>query len=145
MTYFLELKHYKDIAQIEADADSPLEELSARIKVAFNLPYDDYNDHEFSFNGHIYVPEDLVDRVREVNFETWEPDDTREEPDWFDLYRSSDDITLRDAFTVLGSAINYKQGWSEVRITLIDRDEEDETLESKYDKYDYLQDKMLNN
>ena len=142
MKYLLELKHLSDVVELEADADSKLEELSSRIKVAFDLPYDDYDDHEFCFEGHKYVPEDMVDRVREFRFETWEPDDGREEPDWFDLYRSSDDITLKDAFTVLGSAINYHQGYTTVRITLLDRDEEEENADSRFDKYDYLQDEI---
>ena len=129
--------------ELEADSESKLEELSSRLKVAFDLRYDDMGNHKFCFEGHVYVPGDMLDAVREVSFETWDPDDTREEPDWYELYRSSDDITLSEAFTVLGSAIKYKQGFNnELLITLVGREDDPANPNERFEKYDYLQDEF---
>lgn len=145
MIYFLELEnaYSHDIASIEADSESMLEELSARIKVAFSFPYDDYKNHEFNFRGHRYVPDDSVEQVREMQFETWEPNPEipTEEPDWFELYQSSD-IPLSEVFTVLGDSIVYSQGNGyKVRITLVDRKQEP-AEDTRFEEYDHLQDEF---
>lgn len=152
MIYFLELEDLKQhkLQTIEADSESLLEELSPRIKAAFDYEYADYGEHEFHFNGHIYVPDDGVGAIQEMSFETWEPaenqDDSidNEEPDWYDLYQSSN-IPLSEVFTVLGSAVKYKQGYlTEARITLIAKKElPDIGLDEHFEQYDYLQDEIL--
>ena len=143
MIYLIELEDIDthETRLLEAASDSPLEELSARIKVAFNYSYDDLDDHEFCFFGHKYVPADMVGRVSEFRFETWDPEDPREEPDWWEMYRSSDDITLEEAFTVLGSGITYHQGLRNARLTLVER-VEDSLADDRFEQYDYLQDKF---
>ena len=147
MIYFLELENVytHEIATIEADSESMLEELSARIKVAFDYPYDDNKNHEFNFRGHRYVPDDSVEQVREMRFETWEPNPELqiEEPDWFEFYQASD-IPLSEVFTVLGDSIIYKQGYGyKTRITLVDREEQHEENDTYFENYDHLQDKFL--
>lgn len=144
MIYYLEIEDLDthQLNSMEADSESMLEELSARIKVAFDYSYDDYDCHEFSFAGHRYVPADMVGAVSEMMFETWEPtSESEEEPDWFEMYRSSD-IPLSEAFTVIGSAIRYKQGYRTARITLVGRENEPANPNERFDKYDYLQDEL---
>ena len=105
--------------EIEAAEDSLLEDLSARIKVAFSLELTDFGYHSFHANGHIYVPDESVSQVMEMEFETWEPSyEGQEEPDWQYIYRPSESVRLNDVFTVLGSAVVYHQGIAEIRITL---------------------------
>ncbi|MBQ7209984.1 MAG: hypothetical protein IJS05_03710 [Paludibacteraceae bacterium] len=145
MTYLLELEdaYNRDKhTTIEADSESMLEELSARIKVAFDYPYDDLENHSFNFNGHVYVPSDSVGAVCEMMFETWDPDPELniEEPDWYEMYQSSD-IPLSEVFTVIGSAIVYKQDGWKARVTLVGR-EETPSQNDKFEKYDYLQDEI---
>lgn len=111
----------RTIVELEAAEDSPLEDLSPRIKAAFSLDYTDHGYHSFQANGHIYVPDDNVSQVTEMEFETWEPSyPEQEEPDWHSVYRSSDGTPLNQVFTVLGSAVIYHQGITEIRITLAD-------------------------
>lgn len=146
MIYFLELEEAgsHQIDSIEADSESMLEELSARIKVAFNYPYDDDKNHEFDFRGHRYVPDDSVDQIREMYFETWDPDPELEieEPDWYELFQSSD-IPLCEVFTVLGDSIIYKQGNGyKTRVTIVGREEEPIATDSHFEEYADLQDKF---
>ncbi|MBQ8100852.1 MAG: hypothetical protein IJV55_08325 [Paludibacteraceae bacterium] len=115
-----------DIVQLEAAEDSPLEELSARIKVAFSLPYNDLGFHSFQANGHIYMQEEHIPQVLEMEFETWEPAyEGHEEPDWIfmrdHVYLPSETATLSDVFTVLGSAVIYRQDFRHIRILLSER------------------------
>lgn len=145
MIYLLELEdaYNRDKhTTIEADSESMLEELSARIKVAFDYPYDDLDNHSFNFSGHVYVPSNSVDAVCEMMFETWDPDPELniEEPDWYEMYQSSD-IPLSEVFTVIGSAVVYKQDGRKARVTLVGRNEEP-SLNDKFEKYDYLQDEI---
>ena len=144
MTYLLKIEGNfgHEAVELRADSESMLEELSARIKTAFELPYTDHGDHEFNFRAHKYVPSDEVDATREMMFETWDPDPEYkgEEPDWFEMYQSSD-IPLSEAFTVLGSTIVYTQGGFKARIELVGR-EETPADDDRFDKYDYLQDQI---
>ena len=66
-----------------------------------------------------------VDAVCEMMFETWDPDPELniEEPDWYEMYQSSD-IPLSEVFTVIGSAVVYKQDGRKARVTLVGRNEE---------------------
>ena len=109
------------LIELEAAEDSVLEELSARIKAAFSLDYTDHGYHSFHANGHIYIPEDNLGPTTEMEFETWEPSyEGQEEPDWQYIYRSSEAVRLDEVFTVLGSAVVYRQGIAAIRIELAD-------------------------
>lgn len=106
--------------------------LCVKIKVELHLPYLDYGAHCFRGRGYYYVLDDIDNRSLEQL--------VGEEPNYFffsDIWwshkrvpskrfrRSTERVRLKYAFTVKGSAINYRQispnGWNEVRCTLIDR------------------------
>jgi len=105
-------------ALIECPASMVLEELSVKIKLELRLPLCDRGWHRFLLQGRTYVPWDHILAEPEIIWECTERYPTG--------YRSSEKIRLKQAFTVLGSAITYFQDehWSnayKVRCTLVER------------------------
>lgn len=105
-------------ALIECPANMFLEELSAEIKVALQLPYYDKAWHRFLCRGHVYVIDERVLSEPESLWEAGLPYD--------EGYRSSERIRLNRIFTVLGSSITYLQDGRfvndyKVRCTLVRR------------------------
>lgn len=88
-------------ALIECPSNMVLEELSAIIKVQMQLPYTDYGWHRFLLKGKVYViNEHIMAEPETIWAATGHYDDN---------YRSSENIRLRNCFTVLGSSFVYCQ------------------------------------
>lgn len=102
--------------ELTVPAGVPLEELSARIKVAFGLPYCDHGWHRFLANCTTYVIDEHLVAEEEIRYECDLP---------VGRYRSSERTRLDRVFTVLGSAVTYEQdghsGDHKVRCTLMER------------------------
>lgn len=95
----------------------PLEDLSPRLKVAFQLPLCDGGWHRFLARGTAYVIEEHL---------TAEPEIRSECNLYVGRYRSSERTRLRHVFTVLGSTVTYVQDGKgsdsyKVRTTLLER------------------------
>ena len=88
-------------ALIECPANVPLEELSVKIKVELNLPLCDNDWHRFLYRGKVYVPDEHVIVEPEI---IWESTGK-----YCYCFRSSERVRLKHLYTVLGSAIVYKQ------------------------------------
>ena len=78
----------------------PLEDLSPKLKVAFQLPYCDNGWHRFLARGTAYVIEEHYDAEIEI---------LRENDLYVGRYRCSERVRLKNLFTVLGSSITYIQ------------------------------------
>ncbi|MCQ2342026.1 MAG: hypothetical protein MJZ75_00835 [Paludibacteraceae bacterium] len=106
----------KENTEIFVPADMVLEELSAHIKVALNLPYVDYAWHRFQASGIAYMTSDRSEIDEEVRGEYELP--TLD-------YASSEHTALNQVFTTLESSIVYLQEDSfktyKVRCTLLER------------------------
>lgn len=105
-------------ALIECPANMLLEELSAKIKVALQLPYSDKGWHRFLCRGWVYVIDERVINEPEGLWEAGLPYD--------EGYRSSERIRLNRIFTTLGSTVTYLQDGRfrndyKVRCTLVRR------------------------
>ena len=106
-------------ALIECPANMLLEELSVRIKLELNLPLSDYGWHRFLYRGMVYVPDEHATAEPEI---IWECTGK-----YHHCYRSSETVRLKHLYTVLGSAIVYRQddrGFDnehKVRCTLVGR------------------------
>ncbi len=103
-------------ATLVANSSSRVESLSARIKVALQLPYTDYGCHRFIARGRAYVIDDRLVSEPEIRFEC---------ELYVGRYGSSEMTRLHHVFTTFGSAIMYEQdlpiGFRRVRCTLIER------------------------
>ena len=88
-------------ALVECPANMPLEELSVKIKVELNLPLCDHDWHRFLYRGKVYVPDEHVIVEPEI---IWESTGK-----YCYCFRSSERVRLKHLYTVLGSAIVYKQ------------------------------------
>ena len=98
-------------------ANLPLEDLSPKIKVEFQLPYCDYGWHRFLSQGTTYVIKEHLMAEPEMRFEC---------NLFVGRYRCSEWIRLKNVFTVLGSVITYIQEGPycdkfKIRISLIER------------------------
>lgn len=106
-------------ALIECPANIPLEELSVKIKVELNLPLCDNGWHRFLYRGKVYVPDEHVIAEPEI---IWECTGK-----YYHCFRSSERVRLKHLYTVLGSAIVYRQddkvfhNEHKVRCTLVGR------------------------
>lgn len=131
MQYLLLLTNIKtkEENEITVSADLPLEELSAHIKVALNLPYTDNAWHHFQAFGITYMSRDIWYIDEEIRGECELP--TLE-------YQNSEDITLSQIFTTLESSIMYHQEDSytihKVRCTLLERIDNDIPDFEEYDE-----------
>ena len=85
----------------ESPANMPLEELSVKIKVELSLPLCDNGWHRFLYRGKVYVPDEHVSAEPEI---VWECTGK-----YHHCFRSSERVRLKHLYTVLGSAIVYKQ------------------------------------
>lgn len=103
--------------EIIVPANLPLEHLSPKIKVEFQLPYCDYGWHRFLSHGTAYIIKEHLIAEQEIRFES---------NLYVGRYRCSDWARLKNTFTVLGSVITYIQEASgvneyKIRITLLER------------------------
>lgn len=103
--------------EIIVPANLPLEYLSPKIKVEFQLPYCDYGWHRFLSHGTAYIISEHLIAEQEIRYEC-------------NLhvghYRCSDWTRLKNAFTVLGSVVTYIQEAYgvekyKIRVTLLER------------------------
>ena len=103
--------------EIIVPANLPLEYLSPKIKVEFQLPYCDYGWHRFLSHGTAYIISEHLIAEQEIRYEC-------------NLhvghYRCSDWTRLKNAFTVLGSVVTYIQEADgaekyKIRVTLLER------------------------
>jgi hypothetical protein len=108
-----------DEREITVPAHLPVEDLSPKIKVEFQLPYCDYGWHRFISHGTTYIIKEHFIAEQEILFEC----DLDYGP-----YEYSEETTLYDVFTVLGSSILYLQDRTisdatnhMIRITLMER------------------------
>ena len=135
MQYLLLLTNIKtkEENEITVSADLPLEELSAHIKVALNLPYTDNAWHQFQAFGITYMSRDIWYIDEEIRGECELP--TLE-------YQNSEDITLSQIFTTLESSIMYHQEDSytihKVRCTLLERIDNDIPDFEEYDESPFI-------
>lgn len=95
----------------------PLEDLSAKLKVEFQLPLCDYGWHRFLAQGTAYVIREHLMAEQEIRYELGL---------YVGRYRCSEWIRLSRVFTVLGSVVTYYQEENgcnkyKVRITLLER------------------------
>lgn len=95
----------------------PLEDLSVKLKVEFQLPFCDYGWHRFLAQGTAYVISEHLMPEQEIRYELGL---------YVGRYRCSEWIRLSRVFTVLGSVVTYYQEENgcnkyKVRITLLER------------------------
>lgn len=118
MKYHLLLTNLADGEQREiiVPAHLPLEDLSVKAKVEFQLPLCDHAWHRFLARGITFVPKKHLVSEPEIRYEC----NLR-----VGRYRSSEHTPLKWAFTTLGSSIVYVQDhdWQtfRVRFTLFKR------------------------
>lgn len=103
--------------EIVVPAHLPLEDLSPKMKVEFQLPYCDYGWHRFLAQGTTYVIQEHLVAEPEIRHECHL---------YVGRYRCSERVRLAQVFTVLGSTVTYIQDESwcykyRVRITLLER------------------------
>ena len=103
--------------EIIVPANLPLEDLSPKIKVEFQLPYCDYGWHRFLSHGTAYIIQEHLIAEPEIRFEC---------NLHVGRYRCSEWTRLKNAFTVLGSTVTYIQEEDgvnkyKIRATLLER------------------------
>ncbi len=103
--------------EIIVPANLPLEELSPKMKVEFQLPLCDYGWHRFLSQGTAYVIREHLISEPGMRFEC---------NLFVGRYRCSEWIRLKNVFTVLGSVITYIQEGTDsdkykIRISLLER------------------------
>lgn len=90
----------KEQVEIYVPANMVLEELSAHIKAALQLPYVDDAWHRFQASGIVYMPYNRWVLDEEIRGEYEQPTLN---------YQSSEDVSIDQLFTTLDSSIVYYQ------------------------------------
>lgn len=108
---------YGEEREIIVPSHLPLEYLSPKVKVEFQLPLCDNGWHRFLCRGTAYVINEHLCAEQEIRFEN---------NLYVGRYRSSERARLKNIFTVLGSVVTYIQedrGYDnyKIRITLLER------------------------
>ena len=103
--------------EIVVPANLPLEHLSPKMKVEFQLPLCDYGWHRFLSHGVAYVIREHLIAEPEIRFEC---------SLFVGRYRCSEWVRLKNVFTVLGSAVTYIQddpdsGKHKIHVSLLER------------------------
>lgn len=103
--------------EIIVPAHLPLEDLSPKLKVEFQLPLCDNCWHRFLSRGTAYVMNEIMAAEIEIRHEN---------NLYVGRYRNSERARLKNIFTVIGSVITYIQQENgndkyKIRITLLER------------------------
>lgn len=113
--------------EIEVSAHMPLSKFADEVRKTMNLPYDEHvYTRQVIACGKIFMRRDTI--VEYVD-SLWEgadnPMDLEKRSDIYreDTYAAEEGVQIYDLFTIIGSAITYRQGSKRVRCTLVEREE----------------------
>lgn len=127
MIYTIELKNTGngDIDYIEAKDTMRLNRLADEIRKTMYLPYDEHVRYRKTFcNGYIYMQGDVISDYVDALYEgADDPDDLGKKAYYYHErnYRAEESTPISELFTTIGSAFNFRQGYDNIRCTLIEK------------------------
>ena len=104
-----------------------LSDFADEVRKAMDLPYDEHvYTRQTMACGKIFMRgEAIADYVDALWEGSDDPTDLDKRSDKYheSTYAPEESVTVQDLFTVIGSAITYRQGFQRIRCTLLDRED----------------------